>query len=259
MLAQQVLADRYSKYVEKSRPYEVLRILMGNGLVTSAGEAWRRQRKLVQPAFHRRRLDALCTMMVERVSECAERLPTGTPVDVAPRLSQLTLDIIARAMFSTDVQGAAAKVSEHIAVLNEFALLMLRQPWLFLLPRRLPRPFAIKPQRALMDMDAIVHGIIKERRRAPETHDDLLSMLLSACEEDTGRGMSDEQLRDEVMTIFVAGHETTANAMCWLLHLVAWHPEVETRMLAEIEEQWPAEGLTARKSRPLPLRPAGHR
>jgi cytochrome P450 len=92
-------------------------------------------------------------------------------------------------------------------------------------------------------MHRIVNGIIQSRRRGADTHDDLLSMLLSACAEDTGRGMSDEQLRDEVMTIFVAGHETTANAMAWLLYLVAQHSEVEAKLIQEIDKQWPAEGL----------------
>src|SRR6185503_13350261 len=138
-------------------------------------------------------------------------------VDFAPVLSQLTLDIISRAMFSSDVQGAAADVSRHIAILNEYARRMLRRPWLFLLPRRFPTPFNYTLYRSLKSLNDIVHRIIQSRRREPHAHDDLLGILLSACEEGTGRGMTDEQLRDEVMTIFVAGHETTANAMAWLL------------------------------------------
>ena len=245
-LARQVLADRYARYQQKSRPYAVLRILMGNGLVTSEGEFWRGQRKLVQPAFHRRRLEALFAMMVERVSDTVTRLApaaqSGSAVDFAPLLSQLTLDIISRAMFSSDVQGAAADVSRHIAILNEYALHMLRRPWLFLLPRRFPTPFNATPQRSLQSLNRIVHGIIQSRRREPGAHDDLLSMLLSACEEGTGRGMTDSQLRDEVMTIFVAGHETTANAMAWLLYLVSQHPEIERRLLADIDAHWPEGG-----------------
>lgn len=247
-MVRRVLLDNYPKYQEKSLAYNVLRILMGNGLVTSQGDVWRTQRKLLQPAFHRRRLDSLFRMMVERVSECARQLDsvstTGAPLNLAPLLSQLTLDIIARAMFSSDVQGSAADVSRHIAILNEDALRMLRQPWLFLLPRRFPTPFSATQFRSLSALNAIVHGIIKARRAQPEAHDDLLSMLLSACEEDTGRGMSDEQLRDEVMTIFVAGHETTANAMCWLLYLVSQHPAVEEELVAEIETHWPEGGLS---------------
>ncbi len=247
-LAQQVLADHYDHYQEKSRAYSVLRILMGNGLVTSGGEFWRGQRRLAQPAFHRRRLDALFSMMVERVADCLSGLASvaATPagVDLAPVLSQLTLDIISRAMFSSDVQGSAADVSRHIAILNENALYMLRRPWLFLLPRRFPTPFNYSQYRSLKSLNQIVAGLIHTRRQEPAGHDDLLNMLLSACEEGTGRGMTDGQLRDEVMTIFVAGHETTANAMAWLLYLVAQHPEVEEQLCAEIDAQWPQNGLT---------------
>jgi cytochrome P450 len=220
---------------------------MGNGLVTSEGEFWRGQRKLVQPAFHRRRLDALFVMMVDRGLEFVRRLQPsardGTPVDLAPPLSELTLDIISRAMFSSDVQGAAADVSRYIAILNQYALHMLRHPWLFLMPRSFPTPFSRTQFHSLKALNEIVMGIIRSRRRSTANHDDLLSMLLSACEEETGRGMSDEQLRDEVMTIFVAGHETTANAMAWLLYLVSQHPEVEERLMAEVDARWPESGL----------------
>lgn len=247
-LAQQVLAERYDRYQQKSRSYVVLRILMGIGLVTSEGEFWRGQRKLVQPAFHRRRLDALFNMMVERVTDCISRLAPAADkkvvVDLAPLFSQLTLDIISRAMFSSDVQGSAAEVSRHIAILNEYALRMLRRPWLFFLPRRFPTPFNYAQYHSLKSLNQIVAGIIHARRKQLGDHDDLLQMLLSACEEGTGRGMTDEQLRDEVMTIFVAGHETTANAMAWLLCLVAQNPEVEEQMLAEIDAQGPDTTLT---------------
>ena len=247
-LARQVLVDRYSRYQQKSRSYIVLRILMGNGLVTSEGEFWRGQRKLVQPAFHRRRLDAIFSMMVERTQDCLTRMEkearSGRAVDFASLLSQLTLDIISRAMFSSDVQGAASDVSHHIAVLNEYALHMLRHPWLFLLPRKIPTPFNYAQYRSLKALNDAVNGIIQARRRQPQAHDDLLSMLLSACEEGTGRGMTDEQLRDEVMTIFVAGHETTANAMAWLMYLLSQHPEIEKQLLVDIDAHWPTEGLT---------------
>ncbi|MDB6029027.1 MAG: cytochrome, partial [Verrucomicrobiales bacterium] len=242
-LARQVLVERYARYQQKSRSYAVLRILMGNGLVTSEGEFWRGQRKLVQPAFHRRRLDALFAMMVDRVSHCVSDLGgeecDGKGIDLSPRLSQLTLDIISRAMFSSDVQGAASEVSHHIATLNEYALHMLRHPWHFLLPRKIPTPFNYAQYRSLKALNEIVGGIIHNRRQQPNIPDDLLSMLLSACEEGTGRGMTDDQLRDEVMTIFVAGHETTANAMAWLLYLVSKNPEVEEKLLAEIDTKWP--------------------
>jgi cytochrome P450 len=236
----QVLVDRYSKYQQKSQSYMVLRILMGNGLVTSEGEFWRGQRKLVQPAFHRRRLDAIFNMMVERTLATLDQLQPAASsrqsIDILPILSQLTLDIISRAMFSSDVQGAASQVSRHIHVLNDYALRMLRNPLLFLLPKHIRLPGTWGPVGSLNALNKIVANIIQSRRKNPEAHDDLLAMLLNACEEETGRGMTDQQLRDEVMTIFVAGHETTANAMAWLLYLVSKHPEVEEQLLAEINK-----------------------
>ncbi|MES2571015.1 MAG: cytochrome P450 [Verrucomicrobiota bacterium] len=247
--ARQVLADRYSRYQEKSQSYIVLRLLMGNGLVTSSGEFWRGQRKLAQPAFHRRRLDSIFGMMAELTLGCAKKFSgyaaSGDAVDVAPVLSHLTLDIISRAMFSTDVDTGASDVSSHIATLNEYALRLLRQPWLFLLPRRLPTPLNHREIHAGLKLEKIVMDIISQRRRGDAEHDDLLALLLSACDEETGRGMSDEQLRDEVMTIFVAGHETTANAMCWLMHLVSQHPEIEEKLMAEIDAAWAADALSS--------------
>jgi cytochrome P450 len=253
-MARQVLVERYARYQKKSKSYVVLRILMGNGLVTSEGEFWRGQRKLVQPAFHRKRLETIFGMMVERIGRLAAQLSSAARssdgVDFAPLLSQLTLDIISRAMFSSDVQGAASEVSRHIAVLNEYALRMLRKPWLFLLPRKYPPPLdrlaaRLHPQYgSLRSLNQIVHGIIQARRQQPGEYDDLLSMLLEACEEGTGRGMTDEQLRDEVMTIFVAGHETTANAMAWLMSLLSGHPQIEERLVAEINSNWNEGGLT---------------
>ena len=247
-LARDVLVDHHARYQEKSIAYGVLRILMGEGIVTSGGALWRRQRKLVQPAFHRRRIEALFGLMHERVEACAERLAalsrSGAPIDVAPLLSQLTLDIIARAMFSSDVRAAAADVTRHIALLNEQALRLLRQPWLFLVPQRILALFQPGPARSLASLNRIVQGIIEERRRHTGAHDDLLEMLLQPDEDGSGERMSDAQLRDEVMTIFVAGHETTANAMAWILLLVAQHPEVEEQLVAEIDGKWPAGGLS---------------
>lgn len=246
-LAREVLVDRYNKYQQKSQSYIVLRILMGNGLVTSEGDFWRGQRKLVQPAFHRKRLEAIFGMMVERVRDLVTHLDEAASakkaIDLTPYLSHLTLDVISRAMFSSDVQGAAADVSKHIHVLNEYALRMLKYPLLFLLPKRIPLPFTSGPVGSLNSLNRTVNGIVQARRRQPAEHDDLLNMLLSATEEGTGRGMTDEQLRDEVMTIFVAGHETTANAMAWLLYLISKHREVEERLVAEIKANFPAEGL----------------
>jgi len=242
-LARRILVNKAACYQRKSRSYGVLRILMGEGLVTSEGELWKTQRKLVQPAFHPRRLEAVFAMKAERVSamtdDLREAASSGDALDVVPLLSRLTLDIISRAMFSSDSQGSARDVAHHIATLNEWALRALRHPWMLILPRKLPLPFFSDMRRALEELERIVNGIIRERREHPGDHDDLLSMLLAACEEGSGLGMSDAQLRDEVMTMYVAGHETTANAMAWILYLVSTHPEVEARLHEEIDANLP--------------------
>jgi cytochrome P450 len=247
-LARRILVNKASCYQRKSRSYGVLRILMGEGLVTSEGDLWKSQRKLVQPAFHPRRLEAVFAMKVERVNamvdELRETTRLGVPVDLVPMLSRLTLDIISRAMFSSDSQGMARDVSHHIATLNEWALRALRHPWLLLLPRKLPLPSSSEMRRALEELERIVHGIIRERREHSGDHDDLLAMLLAACDEGSGRGMSDHQLRDEVMTMYIAGHETTANALAWILYLVSSHPEVEARLHAEIDANFPTGELS---------------
>jgi cytochrome P450 len=254
--ARQVLVERYSKYQEKSRSYAVLRLLMGNGLVTSSGEFWRGQRKMTQPAFHRKKLDAIFAMMVSRSITAVEKLALQAGdmegAELSIPLSELTLDIISRAMFSTDVEGTAAQVGKYIAMLNEDALRMLRNPWRFFLPRKISTPFNAKEFAAREALYGIVNGIIATRRASPDGHDDLLSMFLSACDEETGRGMTDEQLRDEVMTMFVAGHETTANAMCWLLYLVAQHPEVEEKLLKELDSEAAEASLMAGSIAGLP-------
>ncbi|MCW1887365.1 cytochrome P450 [Luteolibacter flavescens] len=242
-LARRILVTKASCYQKKSRSYGVLRILMGDGLVTSEGALWKTQRKLVQPAFHPKRLDAIFSMKVDRTLHMLDELDeaggSDTVVDLVQPLSRLTLDIISRAMFSSDSQGMARDVSDHIATLNEWALRALRHPWMLLLPRKLPLPFFSDMQRSLAELERIVHDLIRERREHPGDHDDLLSMLLAACEEDSGRGMSDAQLRDEVMTMYVAGHETTANAMAWILYLVSSHPEIEKRLHDEIDAHFP--------------------
>ncbi|MGF1656322.1 MAG: cytochrome P450 [Verrucomicrobiales bacterium] len=236
-LARKVMSEQYPTFIEKGMSYVVLKQLLGNGLVTSSGEFWRAQRKLTQPAFHRSRLQAIFRMMVQRSEEAVERLGAAAQeTDLAPFFSELTLDVISRAMFSTDVGDNAAAVGSHIAILNEKAIDALRQPWRLFLPKTFPTPFNAVEFEAMASLNSIIHGIIEERRRKDsDAHDDLLGMFLSACDEETGQGMTNEQLRDEVMTIFVAGHETTANAMCWLLYLLSLHPDASERLRAEID------------------------
>ncbi|MBX7080945.1 MAG: cytochrome P450 [Nannocystaceae bacterium] len=235
-LAQHVLVRNHRNYV-KSRSYEGLRLVLGQGLVTSEGEHWRKQRKLAQPAFHRQRLAALADTMGACVRETVDgwERRADPAIDVHAEMMALTLAIVARTLFGTDLAedggtdlralGPAVTVALHKA--NEHAESLIRLPLWW--PTRSNRRFA-KAKRLL---DDIVQGIIERRRRSGEVRDDLLGTLMAATDEDGGGGMSDAQLRDEVMTLFLAGHETIATATSWTFMLLHQHPEIAARMREE--------------------------
>jgi cytochrome P450 len=217
----------------------MLKLLLGNGLLTSEGDFWRKQRRLIQPAFHKQKLSELTAMMVKRakaeVERLAKRAESGEYFDVAPDMTALTLDIISEAIFSSGVDDKAELVSRQITLLNQYATDKLNSP--IRLPALFPTPGNIKERNAIKILDQIIYQIIDERRREGISKNDLLSMLLDARDEETGEAMDNKQLRDEVMTIFIAGNETTANAMAWTLYLLSQNPEAEQKMVAEIDEK----------------------
>lgn len=232
-LAEQVLVTD-AKHYGRDQLTLFLRELLGGGLLTSEGDHWLRQRRLSQPAFHRERLAAYGERMVESARRHAEALPLGTACDVHERLMQLTLDIVSRALFSADV-------SEHIPVVGaamEVFMQRYADPLLMLFPRLgkvgfLPSNRRFHEQRARVDR--VLYDLIEQRHRDTSSGDDLLGLLLAARDEDGSR-MSDEQLRDEVVTLFTAGHETTALALTYALQLLAKDPAVEAKLVAELDE-----------------------
>lgn len=233
-----ILMDNQRNYT-KSLAYDVLKVLLGNGLLTSEGDFWRKQRRLIAPAFHRKKLEILTQLMVERADQVVHKFEkfADSPEahDMSEEMTALTLDIISRAMFSSGVEDKASMVSEQITLLNQYSIEKINQP--IRLPASFPTPFNMKERRAMKLLDEVIYDIINTRRKEGVSKDDLLSMLLDARDEDTGEAMDDKQLRDEVMTIFVAGNETSANALAWTLYLLSQHPEAETKMVAEIEEK----------------------
>ncbi len=215
-----------------------LKLLVGEGLLTSSGSFWLRQRRLVQPAFHRHRLATLGTTMTDAAEALVERwqprAATGQPFNVAAEMMRLTLQIVARALFSTDVSADAGTVGQALTVALEH--INYRMTHFFSLPERFPTLRNLRFRRAVRRLDAVALRIIEERRRSGEDMGDLLSMLLLARDEETGEGMSDAQLRDEVMTILLAGHETTAVALSWTWYLLACHQQIERKLHAELDE-----------------------
>jgi len=207
--------------------------LVGNGLVTSEGEFWRRQRRLAQPAFHRQRISSYGAVMVEYAQRALTKWREGETLDISREMNRLTLEIVVKTLFNADVSSDADHVG---AMLSEVVKPFASQATLkWILDNRLPTPGHRRYFQAVSEIDRIVFRIISERRASKLDEGDLLSMLLQAQDED-GSQMTDAQLRDEVMTLFLAGHETTALSLSWSWYLLATHPEVEKKWHAELKE-----------------------
>jgi cytochrome P450 len=229
---EEVLVTQNRNFI-KSPVYRLMRPLIGNGLVTSEGTFWRRQRRLAQPAFHRERIAAYADIMVAYTERLLAGWQDGDVRDVRDVMTQLTLQIVAKALFDADVTAEAAEMGAALTVALEASDAQFRS-WLILLPEGIPVPTSLRVRRAVRRADAIVYGIISQRQRSGDDPGDLLSVLIQTHDEDDGSTMTAQQLRDEVMTLLQAGHETTANALTWIWYLLAQHPEVEGRLLAEV-------------------------
>ncbi len=229
-----VLQDNFLNYVKSPPRIEKIKPLFGEGLTTSEGEAWRRQRHLIQPGFHRERIAGLTTAITDAATAMVDhwRTMAAKPIDVAAEMLQLTRGIALKALFSTDLKNETAAVDRALTIVLEH---INRTAWALInLPERLPTLRTRRFQHALSVLDTFVYRMIAERRDNGRGNDDLLAMLLNARDEETGEGMSDRQLRDEVMTMFVAGHQTTANVLAWTWYLLSKNPEIERRLQAEL-------------------------
>lgn len=216
----------------KSRDYRAMRRVLGDGLLTSEGNLWKRQRRLIQPAFHRARIMGYADVM----TACAERMlaswKDGEERDVHSDMMQLTLEIVAKTLFGAEISGDAGGIG---LALGTFVHEFVRMANLsFLLPEQIPVPGNGKLRAAVARLDEIIYAMIAERRASRQRPGDLLDMLLEARDEED-RGMSDRQLRDEAVTLFLAGHETTALALSWTWFLLARHPEIASRLQEELD------------------------
>ncbi len=199
----------------------MLKSVTGEGLLTSEPPLWRKQRRLMQPAFHRHNLVKFVDLMCDATNQMLARLQTyaatGEPFDIAEEMMRLALDIVNRSLFGYNISEQAAAVGAAVTTLVEIG-----------------KPKRKRFQEMLKFLDGVVFGIIDERRQQPESRDDLLNMLLQARYEN-GEGMSDQQIRDEVMSLFIAGHETTGNTLSWMWYLLGQHPEAAAQVEEEVE------------------------
>lgn len=218
----------------KGRALQRSKRLLGEGLLTSEGEVHRLQRRLAQPAFHKQRIAAYGVMMTDFAERTSKRWTNGEMLDMSQAMMRLTLGIVGKTLFDADVESEAHEIRESLNTLMELFNAMLL-PFSELL-ERLPLPQNRRFQIAKDRLDATIYRMIDERRHTGEDRGDLLSMLLLAQDEEgDGKGMTDQQVRDEALTIFLAGHETTANALTWTWYLLSQHSEVEAKLHEELD------------------------
>ena len=226
----------YNRNFIKGRGLQRAKRLLGEGLLTSEGQHHLRQRRLMQPAFHRDRIAGYGNTMVTYADRMRQEWQNGATIDAAHEMMRLTLSIVGKTLFDADVDGQARDVREALTgVMESFWLMML--PFAELI-EQLPLPRMRRVRASRERLDAVIYGFIAERRASGRDHGDLLSMLLSARDDEAGehgRGMTDAQVRDEAMTIFLAGHETTANALTWTWYLLSGAPDAEARLHDEVD------------------------
>ncbi|MGZ5968308.1 MAG: cytochrome P450 [Polyangiales bacterium] len=226
-----VLQQHHENYGKRTRGFDQIRLFLGNGLLTSEGAFWLRQRRIAQPAFHKQRLAGFATSMVKAAEDLVVSWRNREQIDVSREMMRVTLRIVSETLLGRDVSGEADAVGHAITELLENVQSRMAMP--FDVPLHWPTPKNRQYHRASGVIDGVMNEVIAERRRSPG-HSDLLAMLMEATDEETGERMSDKQLRDEAMTIFVAGHETTANNLAWTFYLLSKHPAARRRLYEEL-------------------------
>jgi cytochrome P450 len=231
-LIQQVMVTDAQHYYKTRNLKQIMYPAIGEGLLTNDGDSWKRQRKLAQPAFHTKRIASYADVMVDYTHRMMDTWHDQETLDVLKSMSHLTMQIISKTVFDAQVSGEdelSRAVSTILKTVDK------RFSRLLSLPRWVPTPENRRINHAVARIDAIIQQFIDDRRRTGEDKGDLLSMLMAAQDEDNGTGMSDKQLRDEAMTVFGAGHETTSLNLTWTLYALSQYPEVEAKLHAEID------------------------
>jgi enediyne biosynthesis protein E7 len=235
---QYIFQDNFRNYRRQDFLRKKFQMVVGNGLVTSEGDSWVRQRKLAQTAFQRERLNALAPAMTDTTDEVLARwrelAQRHEPIDIQSEMMHLILGILTRTLFGADMSGDAAAVEHSVATQAKYLNDRLNSP--FDIPERTPIPSQRRFLEARETLNRVVDSVIADRRRTGEDAGDLLSILLEARDEETGEPISDEQARDEIKTLLIAGHETTATTLGWTFYLLSKHPEVAEQVRAELAE-----------------------
>jgi cytochrome P450 len=228
----EVLVDRHQNYA-KGRLYDDLKLAAGEGLVTSEGDHWRRNRRILQPAFHSRRIEALATVVTDATRALLAHWASsaaGAPVDIGDEMTRLVLRIAGLTLFSIDLSDGADEVGRVLPIVVHHVL--DRPKRLIKIPERIPTPRNRRFTNALARLDRLILEMI-ERRRQLDERSDMLTLLMQARDEESGARLSDTEVRDEAVTSFVAGHETAAAVLSWLFYLLSRHPSAARRIREE--------------------------
>lgn len=232
-LIRDLLVTNHSKFI-KGRALQRAKTLLGEGLLTSEKEFHLRQRRMIQPVFHRQRIAEYAKSMIEFGEKMSNEWQNGDERDIDKEMMRLTLWIVGKTLFSANVEDDTDEIGQAMTtIVSAFNFLLL--PFSEYL-EKLPLPPLKKLRNARNKLDEVIYGIIDERRRSGEEKGDLLSMLLMAQDEETGGAMTDKQVRDECLTLFLAGHETTANALTWTFYLLSQNAEAERKFHQELDE-----------------------
>ena len=238
-LVKDMLTRKSKNYTKKTIGFKMVKVVLGESTFTGMGESWRRKRRLVQPSFHKAKIANLGNIMTDCIEEMLEEWETlcdkKEVIEITDSMMRITLKVVVKALFSTGLSDEDIQtVADVFTPLLEGTNRRVSFPIQFLY--KLPTPSNAKYQGYIDKLDEIVYRIIKERRASEEKPMDLLQMLMDATDEETGEPLTDEELRNEAMTIFIAGHETTANAMSWLWAILSQKPEIRTKIEQEVEE-----------------------
>jgi len=235
---QHVLVTNNANYDKRASAFGPLRDLIGNGLLLSDGDFWRKQRRLMQPVFHTKHIQAFVDMMGEETAFVLDRweqvAASGQPLNIQQEMMRLTLSVITRALFNQRIGDETGNIGSDLTILLEDNIYRFDHP--FYPPRNFPTPRNRRYQRAKARVYALIDDLVESRRSSVGEHNDLLDLLMLAQDEETGQGMSNEQLRYELVTLFIAGHETTALLLSWAFYLLAQHPEERARLQAEAQQ-----------------------
>ncbi len=244
----EVLVAQADKFHKMGIQKKVIGKVIGNGTFNSDGEYWKQQRKLVQPAFHAKRIAAYADVIVSETEQAINSWQPGIEYDMSREMLKITMGVISKTMFGTDIAGRQEVISHALDVcLAEETRQMTA---LYNLPDWLPTPNQIRFRRAIKLFDDLMYEFINTRRQSDEDRGDLLSMLLLAADEE--HRMNDQEVRDEALTLFSAGHETSANTLTWTLAELANHPEVVTKLREEVDRVLGSRSPTLHDLRNLP-------